>query len=474
MSRRVFLIAVLACVFALSLIAAPALAGVCQISFTSSNFTVTEGDGSATITVVRNAECGTSSSQSFSINPGGGTATGGGPNADYTAGLQSVTIAAGQTQGTASIPIADDSEAESVETVSLALVNMPTGATAGPGATLAIQDNDSSSGQTLSLTTSSATVNEGAGTVTLGVTRSGGTTGTVTVQYTTSNGSATAGSDYTTTSGTLTFGPGVATRPIAIPITDDTTTESSETFTVTLSSPTGGASLVSPSTATVTIADNDSGSQTIQLSASAYSLAESDGTITISVTRSSTTGARSVDYTTSNGTAIAGTDYSTSAGTLAFAAGEATKTFSVTVIDDSTDEGNETVTITLSNPTGGATLGSPSTGTLTIVDDDEPAPSESYSRSVSLTLKGHLTAKGTVKVEAGGDSDCLTSVTVKIQRRKNGAWRTVKTATTGSSGFYKKSLGDKKGKYRAKAPSLTTTDGDSCQSAKSSTKRHRH
>lgn len=104
----------------------------------------------------------------------------------------------------------------------------------------------------LGFASSTANVNESAGTITLAVQRTGGSEGTVTVAYSTANGTATAPADYTTTSGTLTFGPGVTTQNIVVPIVNDAMPELAETFTVTLSNPTGGATL-GTATTTVTI-----------------------------------------------------------------------------------------------------------------------------------------------------------------------------------------------------------------------------
>lgn len=106
-----------------------------------------------------------------------------------------------------------------------------------------------------------------------------------------------------------------------------------------------------------------------------YSVGEAAGTLTVSVSRTVTAlGTASVSYATSNGTATAGADYTATSGTLNWANGDsANKTFTVTILNDSTYEGNEAFTLTLSNPTAGATIGSPSTATATIFDDDVAA-----------------------------------------------------------------------------------------------------
>src|SRR5262249_18833271 len=78
----------------------------------------------------------------------------------------------------------------------------------------------------------------------------------------------------------------------------------------------------------------------------------------------------SVNYATSNGTATAGADYTAVSGTLTFGIGDTSKTFTVPIINDTLVEGNETVNLTLSSPTSGATLGGQATAVLTIQDDD--------------------------------------------------------------------------------------------------------
>ena len=103
------------------------------------------------------------------------------------------------------------------------------------------------------------TVTEGdAGTVTatFTVTLSAASGKTVTVDYATANGTATAPADYTATSGTLTFTPGQTTKTIDVAVQGDLLNEANETFTVTLTNPTNATIATTPSR-TGTITDND-------------------------------------------------------------------------------------------------------------------------------------------------------------------------------------------------------------------------
>lgn len=113
---------------------------------------------------------------------------------------------------------------------------------------------------------------------------------------------------------------------------------------------------------------------TIRFSFSTYTVNEAAGSASVSVTRSGNTASVvSVDYATTNGTALDGFDYSSVSGTLTFLTNETKKTFTVPILDDVLNENNETISLTLSNSAGGAVLGTPSTATLIIIDND-PAP----------------------------------------------------------------------------------------------------
>jgi len=119
-----------------------------------------------------------------------------------------------------------------------------------------------------------------------------------------------------------------------------------------------------------------SSASSLQFNSAASYVPETGGSALITVTRLGSTAApATVDYATSDGTATSPSDYLATSGTLHFAAGETFKTFYVPIVDDLFVEGNETVKLSLSNPTGGAFLGSPNTATLTIVDNDVITPS---------------------------------------------------------------------------------------------------
>ena len=250
--------------------------------------------------------------------------------------------------------------------------------------------------------------NENTGAATITVNRVGGTNSTITVDYATSNGTAIAGTDFTTISGTLTFLNGETSKTISVPIINDTMDEPNETFNVALSNPTGGALLLAPSSAIVTITDDDNPPT---VSINDISLAEGNsGTtnfiFTISLSQPSGFNV-SVNYATANGTATAGIDYASTGGTVNFssALAETSKTVTVAVTGELTVEINETFFVDLSNPTSATIADSQGVGTIT--DDDNPGRmqfsqspySGSEGSNVLITVTRTNGAAGTVSVD---------------------------------------------------------------------------
>jgi hypothetical protein len=218
------------------------------------------------------------------------------------------------------------------------------------------------------------TMAEDSVTASITVTRVGGSFGAVTVDYASSDASASAGADYTAVSGTLSFADGVTSQTFTIDILDDAEYEGDETVNLNLSNPSGGAGLGAPASAVLTIAEDEpippAGS--LQFSAPTYLVTEFGVVATIAVERvGGSVGTVSVDYASTDGTATAGEDHVAVDGSLVFTDGETSRTFGVEIINDSdTQEGNETLDLILSNPTGGAGLGTPATATLTITEKD--------------------------------------------------------------------------------------------------------
>ena len=207
----------------------------------------------------------------------------------------------------------------------------------------------------------------------------------VTVGYNTVNGTASSGSDYQSSSGTLSFDMGQQIKTISVPIIPDTVGEGDETFSVKLSNPQGNVPFtIADDEGQATIVDDDPGG-VLQFSQATFNVNEGSGSATITVTRTvDLIGTVTVNFSTSNGTANQGQDYGHTAGTLTFGPGVASQTFQVPIIDDTVAEPPETVNLQLFGATNGATLGGQQSATLQINDND--ATSDIYAVTVSNNL----------------------------------------------------------------------------------------
>ena len=212
-----------------------------------------------------------------------GTAT---PGTDYTALSGTVTIIAGATTATISIPVTDDAIVEAPETVIVTLGSITSGlATLGGtlSATNTIADNDSA-------TVTIANTTNGAEPATNGVmtlTQTAVSAEDTVIAYGIA-GTATSGTDYTALSGTVTILAGATTATITIPVIDDLILDPAETVIVTLSSITSGlATLGGTLTATNTIADNDVATFTVSKAVDIGNIA-APGTLTYTITVANT------------------------------------------------------------------------------------------------------------------------------------------------------------------------------------------
>jgi hypothetical protein len=345
--------------------------------------------------VHRTGDTSASASVVFAATNGTGVA-----GVDYTATTTTLSFPPGAVTQTVAVPVLDNGSGGPNKTVNLTLSN-PQGVVPGSPAvaTLTITNNDAA----VQFSASAYTVSEASPQAVISVKRTGSSTGTTTVNYATSNGTASAGSDYAATSGTLTFAPHVTTQTFAVPIVNDSIDEGSEALNLTLSGATG-ATIVAPSTAVLTILDNE---PTIQFSATAYKVSEALKKATLVVKRTGdSSGTATVHYATSNGTATAGSDYTSTSGTLTFLPRVVTHTISIPIVSDLVDEPDETVNLTLTSPTG-AKLGTPASAVLTITDNDR-AGTIQFGAPVFSVSEGDGTATITV-TRTGGSAAATVS-----------------------------------------------------------------
>ncbi|MEN7548783.1 SBBP repeat-containing protein [Rapidithrix thailandica] len=195
--------------------------------------------------------------------------------------------------------------------------------------------------------------------------------GGATVQYATSDGSATAGNDYTPISGTLSFAVGESSKTVELVIFGDEIVEANETVYLTLSNPTGTNVAISGSPGTGTITNDDMAEVTL----SDVSGQEDDGVVTVTATLDrAVQGGFIVDVSTIDGTATTSDNDYTALNnhTLAFAgtAGES-QTFTVIPTSDSKQEADETLSLRMGNLSGTSlSVAITDQATITILNDD--------------------------------------------------------------------------------------------------------
>ena len=254
----------------------------------------------------------------------------------------------------------------------------------------------SAGGQTLEFSSEVYTVNEGAGTVTLAVIKTGSASGPITVQYATENrvepSFATAGTDYTATSGELTFAPNETSKQFTVPILEDITYETTEVFRVILSNPTGGAAVRAPSTAQVQITENDPAPR-VQFSSPDYAAKEGDGFATLVITKMGATEVSvTAHYKTRDGTATAPSDYTFTGDDLtagvSFAPTENSKTIQIPLNNDGFVESTETFQVYFT-VVFNADVGTPDTATVTITDDD-PNGGQPPVKALNISTRAHV------------------------------------------------------------------------------------
>ncbi len=351
--------------------------------------TVGEGDGATEVTVTATAAAVVTEATNVTVTVGSAGAASSGT--DYAAVSDfTITIAAGDTSatGTFTLTPTEDTEVEGDETVSV------TGSAAGRdvlGTGVTLADNDSHP----YLGLSSPSVDEGdAGTTTLtftakltdanGQTQAGTDTITATYDVRSEDGNtATAGTDYEATSGTLTFAPGETSKTVDVTVHGDTETEGDETLTMRWVSPWTNVWLASY-TATGTIEDDDGGPAVTIADASADEGKSIAFTVTLD---KAVPGGFKVTPSFTDGTATDGSDYTANTAALEFEgyAGE-TVSFTVATTDDGEGEDDETFTVGLAVSGTSQSVTATSTATGTIKDDDDEATAAGITVDLSASV----------------------------------------------------------------------------------------
>jgi len=321
-----------------------------------------------------------------------GSATAG---SDYTATNGVLTFAPGSTSQSFAVTVFGDTLNEPNETFFVNL-SSPNNATVADGQALGTINNDDSQPALSINNVAVAEGNSGTTNAVFTVTLSPASGQTVTVNFATADGTATAGSDYVATSGTLTFAPGVTSQTIPVAVNGDLVDESDESYFVNLSGAVNAA--ISGGAGTGTIVSDDA--PLPELSINDVTLAEGNsGTISANFTVSlsfASTKTVTVNYATANGTAAAGSDYLATNGVVTFAPGTTSQTIAIAVLGDTVNEPNEGFFVNLSGAANATITRSQGVGTI---NNDDALP--------TLSISDRTVAEGN-----SGTTDALFTVTL--------------------------------------------------------------
>ena len=379
------------------------ISGSGAFTFTTANYSVNENGVSAGITVRRTGgTSGTNSDGSGNVSvtftTSDGTATNG---VNYSAVLTDIVFPPGEVLKTVVVPVIDDLLITDDLTVNLELSNptAPTVLGVQPTAVLTIHNSDSA--VSFSSSYYSRAKNAVDGVATIDIIRLGSVNGTATVNfYTTTNGTAMPGTDYIPTNYLVTFNPGISDVSVKVPIINNNIAQGNMTVGLSLTNVIGSL-LYSPSNAVLTIIDTVAAPGKLGFATTNYVFNEGDGNAYLTVLRTNgSSGAVSVSYQTVPGTAQPAVNYTTVNGTLTFGDGETSKVVAIPLIDNNLVQGPVSLSVVLSNPTGGAGLDVLTNSTLTILDNDV-----GVAFSTSTNIFNESTGLATVYVNRIGNTN---------------------------------------------------------------------
>ncbi|MBI5897988.1 MAG: type I secretion C-terminal target domain-containing protein, partial [Rhodocyclales bacterium] len=398
-----------------------------------SNISVTEGANTHAVFEVRLSEASPYTTK-IGLALTAGTATAG---SDYTATLEvstdngrtwtaadptnpSVTLAAGSTSVLVRNPILDDAtNNEAAQTFTLSATRL-WGVTSNASATGTATIMEDATSTNPMVTIADVMVDEAAGTATIVVGMSRTQGANVTVSYATANGTATAGSDFTTTSGNVTISTGQTFATFTVPITNDTTYERAENFVVNLTGVTTANATIADSQGVVTIRDDGTSfALTPVLTVSNPTVTEGSNThavfsvdlsrvspvntvLTLALTAGTATTPADYTGTTLEYSTDGGASWTAYGSSATLVSGQTNLLVRTPLVNDSTGEATETFTLTATRSSGLTTAGS-AVGTATVVDDDIPAPVLTISDAPPVVEGGLATFTWTLSQAATSD-----------------------------------------------------------------------
>ena len=388
-----------------------------QVFLSSSNYFVTPSSSNALVTVLRtNGSTGVLTVNYQTVVQ---TAQ---PGADYVATNGTITFPDASLSQTITVPLLQPALVQPPVTFGVILSNLLGGAQFIPPTNSTVTIISSIAG--IGFVNATNTQPETAGAVNVAVQRLYNTNNPASVNFTTVPGTAQAGVNYYTTSGTLNFTNGETLKTIHIPIRNDTNVTGDLQFTVHLSSPSGGQ-LLAQSNTVVVIQDADAG---ISFTNNVMKALKSSGTAVITVVCSnprvepvivdSNTVPLKVNYYTLDGTAHSGTDYASVSGTLFFTNGIATNTFTVPLFNNAVVNNNRNFSVILTNVTAPGQLTPYPTQMVVITESN---PGFRFSQSSYTVFENGLQANINVYRTGFTDSVCSVNFTATNGTAVNGA-----------------------------------------------------
>ena len=364
------------------------------VSLSASSASVAEDGSVITLTATLT---GSTYTDTTLVLGGSGTATN---TSDYT--IENITIAAGETSGTASFTPIEDNLYEGITETAIVSISSVSGGGATESGTQSetITITDADSAPTVTLSSNVTSVAEDGGTGTLTATLSIATTADVTVELSAA-GTATSGTDYTSgVTSSITISAGSLTGTASGASIADDIYEGDETAIVSISSVSGGGATENgDQSVTVTIIDAES-APTVALTSSASSVSESStSNLTLTATLSVAAKVDVVVTLGASGSAIEGTHYA-SLSNITISAGNTTGTAVFNPTNDNVSGGDKSAIISISSLSGAsASNGSPSSVTISIIDD-ESTPTVTLSSSASTVAENgsDLTLTATLSI----------------------------------------------------------------------------